>query len=77
VRIGSGKVVGAVTSANNSSSAGAYSAQIKPARLRKLPSHARRLCFALGSAYLRHNSPEYPRKVRRLWLLGSGCLSTL
>jgi hypothetical protein len=70
-------VVKAATLVNNLSGAGAYSAQIKPARLRKLPSHACRFCFALGSAYLRHNSPEYLCKVRRLWLLSSGCLGTL
>jgi hypothetical protein len=66
-----------VTSANNLSGADAHSAQIEPAGLRKLPSHACHLCFALSSIYLRHNGPEYPCKVRRLWLLGSGCLSTL
>jgi hypothetical protein len=77
MRIGSRKVVKAVTPANNSSGVSAYGAQIKPARLRKLSLHARCLCFALGSAYLRHSGPEYPCKVHRLWLLGSGCLSTL
>jgi hypothetical protein len=77
VRIGFGKVVKAATPANDSSGAGAHGAQIKPARLCKLLSHACRLCFVLGSAYLRHSGPEYPRKVRRLWLLGSGCLGTL
>jgi hypothetical protein len=66
VKIGSGKVIKAATSANNSSGASAHGAQIKPAGLRKLPSHARRLCFVLSSAYLRHSGPEYPRKVRRL-----------
>jgi hypothetical protein len=70
-------VVKATTPANNLSSTGAHGAQIKLARLRKLPSHACRLCFALGNAYLRHSSPEYPCKVRRLWLLGSGYLGTL
>jgi hypothetical protein len=70
-------VVKAATSVNNSSGADAYSAQIKPARLHKLLLHACYLCFALDSVYLRHNSLEYPRKVRRLWLLSSGCLSTL
>jgi hypothetical protein len=77
VQIGSGKVIKAATPANNSSGAGAHSAQIEPARLRKLPSHARCLCFALGSVYLRHSGLKYPRKVHRLWLLGSDCLSTL
>jgi hypothetical protein len=77
VKIGFGKVIRAATPANNSSGTGAHGAQIKPARLRKLPSHARRLCFVLGSVYLRHSGPEYPHKVRRLWLLGSSCLSTL
>jgi hypothetical protein len=66
VRIGSRKVVKAVMSVNNSSGAGAYSARIKPAGLRKLPLHACCLCFVLGSAYLRHSSPEYSCKVRRL-----------
>jgi hypothetical protein len=66
VRIGSGKVIKAATPANNLSNTSAYGTQIKPARLCKLPSHACRLCFALGSVYLRHNSPKYPRKVRRL-----------
>ena len=70
-------MVGAATPADDSSGAGAHSARIEPAGLRKLPSHARRLCFALGSAYLRHSGPEYPRKVRRLWLLGSDYLGTL
>jgi hypothetical protein len=77
VRIGFRKVVKAATPANNLSGADAHSARIKPAGLRKLPSHARCLCFALGSVYLRHSSPEYPCKIRRLWLLGSGCLGTL
>jgi hypothetical protein len=77
VRIGSRKVVKAATPANNLSGAGAHGARIEPARLRKLPSHARRLCFMLGSAYLRHSGPKYLCKVRRLWLLGSGCLGTL
>jgi hypothetical protein len=77
VRIGSKKVIKAVTPANNLSGAGAYDAQIKPARLRKLPLHACRLCFVLGSVYLRHNSLEYLCKVYRLWLFGSGCLGTL
>jgi hypothetical protein len=77
MRIGFRKVVKAATPANNSFSAGAHGARIEPARLRKLPLHARRLCFVLGSAYLRHSGLEYPRKVRRLWLLGSGCLGTL
>jgi hypothetical protein len=66
-----------VTSADNSSDADAHGARIKPAGLRKLPLHARRLCFVLGSVYLRHSDPEYLRKVRKLWLLGSGCLGTL
>jgi hypothetical protein len=66
-----------VTPANDSSGTGAHGARIEPAGLRKLPSYARRLCFALGSTYLRHSSPEYLRKVRRLWLLGFGCLGTL
>jgi hypothetical protein len=70
-------VVKAATPANNSSSADAHSARIEPAGLRKLPLHACRLCFALGSVYLRHSSLEYLCKVRRLWLLGSGCLGTL
>jgi hypothetical protein len=77
VKIGSRKVVKATTFTNDSSGAGAHGAQIKPARLRKLPLHARCLCFALGSVYLRHSSSEYLCKVRRLWLLGSGCLGTL
>jgi hypothetical protein len=77
MRIGSGKVVKAATPANNLFSVSAHGAQIKPARLRKLPSHACCLCFALGSAYLRRSGPEYPRKVRRLWLFGSGYLGTL
>jgi hypothetical protein len=59
-------VVKAATSANNLFGAGAYSAQIKPAKLRKLPLHACCLCFALGSVYLRHSGLEYPCKVRRL-----------
>jgi hypothetical protein len=66
-----------VTPADDSSGAGAHGARIEPAGLRKLLLHAFRLCFALGSAYLRHSGPEYPCKVRRLWLLGSGCLGTL
>jgi hypothetical protein len=66
VKIGSKKVIKAVTPANNLSGTGAHNAQIKPARLYKLPLHACRLCFVLSSAYLRHNSPEYPYKVRRL-----------
>jgi hypothetical protein len=70
-------VIEAATPANDLSGAGAHGARIKPARLRKLPLHARRLCFVLGSVYLRHSGPEYPRKVRRLWLLSSGCLGTL
>jgi hypothetical protein len=70
-------VIKAATPVNNSSDTSAHGAQIKPARLRKLPSHACCLCFTLSSAYLRHNSPEYLRKVRRLWLLSSGCLGTL
>jgi hypothetical protein len=70
-------VVKTVTLANNLSDTGAHNAQIKPARLRKLFLHACRLCFILSSVYLRHNSPEYPCKIRRLWLLSSGCLSTL
>jgi hypothetical protein len=70
-------VIKATTPANDSSGAGAHGAQIKPARLRKLPSHACRLCFALGSVYLRHSGLKYLCKVRRLWLLGSGCLGTL
>jgi hypothetical protein len=77
VRIGSKKVVKTITSANNLSDASAHGAQIKPARLRKLPLHARRLYFALGNVYLRHSDPEYLCKVRRLWLLGSDCLGTL
>jgi hypothetical protein len=59
-------VVKAATPTNNLSGAGAHGAQIKPARLRKLPLHACRLCFVLSSVYLRHNGPEYPCKVRRL-----------
>jgi hypothetical protein len=70
-------VVKAMTPVNNLSGAGAYSAQIKPARLRKLPSHACCLCFALNSIYLRHSGFEYLCKVHRLWLLGSGYLGTL
>jgi hypothetical protein len=66
VRISSEKVVKAITFVNNLSSAGAYSAQIKPVRLCKLPLYACRLCFALGSIYLRHSNPEYLCKVRRL-----------
>jgi hypothetical protein len=77
VRIGFRKVVKAVTPVNDSSGASAYGARIKPARLRKLLLHACYLCFVLGSAYLRHSGPEYLCKVRRLWLLSSGCLSTL
>jgi hypothetical protein len=77
VRISFKKIIKATTPANDSSDAGAYNARIKPARLRKLPSHARCLCFVLNSVYLRHNSPEYLCKVHRLWLLGSGCLNTL
>jgi hypothetical protein len=70
-------MVKAITSINNLSGTNAHSAQIKPARLCKLPLHVCCLCFALSSAYLRHNSLEYLCKVRRLWLLGFGCLSTL
>jgi hypothetical protein len=70
-------VVKAMTSANNLFSASACSAQIKPAELCKLPLLACCLCFVLSSTYLRHSGPEYPRKVYRLWLLGSGCLGTL
>jgi hypothetical protein len=46
--------------------ADAHGARIKPAKLRKLPLHACRLCLALGSAYLRRSGPGYPRKERRL-----------
>jgi hypothetical protein len=70
-------VVKAITPTNNSSGANAHGARIEPARLRKLPLHACCLCFVLDSVYLRHSGPEYPCKVRRLWLLGSGCLGTL
>jgi hypothetical protein len=66
VRIGSRKVVKAVTPVNNSSDAGAHGARIEPAGLRKLSLYACCLCFVLGSVYLRHSSPKYPRKVRRL-----------
>jgi hypothetical protein len=66
VRIGFKKVIKAITPANNLFNASAHGAQIEPARLRKLPSHARRLCFMLNSIYLRYNSLKYPRKVRRL-----------
>jgi hypothetical protein len=59
-------VVKAATPTNDLSGADAHGARIKPAGLRKLPLHARRLCFALSSAYLRRNSPEYPCKIRRL-----------
>jgi hypothetical protein len=70
-------VVKAVTFANDLSDTNAHGARIKPAGLRKLPSHACCLCFTLGSVYLRHSGPEYPCKVRRLWLLGFDYLSTL
>jgi hypothetical protein len=59
-------VIKAITFANNLFSTGAYDAQIKPARLCKLPLHACCLCFVLDSVYLRHNSLEYPCKVHRL-----------
>jgi hypothetical protein len=70
-------MIKAATPANNLSGAGAHSAQIKPARLRKLPLHAYCLCFALDSVYLRHSGLKYSCKVHRLWLLGFGCLGTL
>jgi hypothetical protein len=46
--------------------ADARGARIKPAEQRKLPLHARRLCLALGSAYLRRSGPGYPHRERRL-----------
>jgi hypothetical protein len=70
-------VIKAATPANSLSNASTHDAQIKPARLRKLSSHACCLCFVLGSVYLRHSGLKYPCKVHRLWLLSSGCLSTL
>jgi hypothetical protein len=70
-------VVKAATPANNSFNTGAHGAQIKPAGLRKLPSHACCLCFALNSVYLKRSGLKYLCKVRRLWLFGSDCLGTL
>jgi hypothetical protein len=70
-------VIKAVTPANNLSGVGAHGAQIKPARLHKLPLHACCLCFVLSSVYLKHSGLEYLCKVRKLWLFGSGCLGTL
>jgi hypothetical protein len=66
VRIGSRKVIEAMTPANDLFGTGVHGAQIEPARLYKLPLHACRLCFVLGSVYLRHSSPEYSCKIRRL-----------
>jgi hypothetical protein len=59
-------VVKAATPVNNSFGANAHNTRIEPARLCKLLLHACCLCFVLGSTYLRHSGPEYPRKVRRL-----------
>jgi hypothetical protein len=58
-------------------SAGAYSAQIKPAELRKLPLLACCLCFMLGSVYLRHSGLKCLCTAHRLWLLSSDYLGTL
>jgi hypothetical protein len=77
VRIGFRKVIKAVMPANNLPSAGVYSAQIKPAELRKLPLLAYRLCFVLDNVCLRHSGLKCPCTARRLWLFGSGYLGTL
>jgi hypothetical protein len=70
-------VIKAATLTSDLPGADAYSAQIKPAELCRLPLLARCLCLVLSNTCLRHSGPECPRTARRLWLLSSGYLGTL
>jgi hypothetical protein len=70
-------VIKAITPVSDLSGADAHGAQIKPAKLHRLSLLACRLCFVLGSVCLRHSGPKCLCTMRRLWLLGSGCLGTL
>jgi hypothetical protein len=70
-------VIKAITPANNLPNTDAHGAEIKLAKLHKLPLLACCLCFVLDNVYLRHSGPECPRMARRLWLFSSGYLSTL